>query len=58
MNTQELGRQNPQLIQMIQGNQEEFLRILQEEPAEGEMVRYEEILIGYDRPGLGNSIRS
>ncbi|GAX79978.1 hypothetical protein CEUSTIGMA_g7417.t1 [Chlamydomonas eustigma] len=34
---QELGRANPQIIQMINSNQEDFLRMLQEEPGEGEM---------------------
>jgi hypothetical protein len=31
---QELGKQNPQLLQMINGNQQEFLRLLNE-PAPG-----------------------
>lgn len=35
---QELGRANPRLIQIIQANQEEFLRMLQEEPSQEEMV--------------------
>ena len=39
LSPQELGRNNPQLIQLIQGNQEDFLRMLQEPPGEGELVR-------------------
>ncbi|KAG1677391.1 hypothetical protein FOA52_010771 [Chlamydomonas sp. UWO 241] len=34
---QELGRANPQLIQLIQANQQEFLTMLQEEPTAAEM---------------------
>ncbi len=34
--TQELSKQNPQLLQLINSNQQEFLRLLGEPPAEGE----------------------
>lgn len=32
---QELGKQNPDLLQMINGNQEEFLRMINEPAAQG-----------------------
>ncbi|CAL5012613.1 unnamed protein product [Urochloa decumbens] len=32
---QELGKQNPQIMQLIQENQAEFLRLINEQPAEG-----------------------
>jgi hypothetical protein len=32
---QELGKQNPQILQLIQDNQDEFLRLINE-PAEGD----------------------
>jgi UV excision repair protein RAD23 len=33
---QELGKQNPQLLQLINANQGEFLRLINEPGAEGE----------------------
>ena len=37
MRAQELGRANPALVQLIQAHQEDFLRLLQEDPGDEEL---------------------
>ena len=48
----ELQRQNPQLYQLIAGNQEEFLRLLNEPAAEGEL---ENLAAGLGDGGFGGN---